>query len=241
MFTPEQALVFLHAAKEHRLGELFKVGAALSLGLRKGEVTGLRPEDIDLDARIVHARRSLQWLRLSDAKEGHWIDHPPKRGFFRDLPMTDAVHRALLCHMARRQGEAATAKNWIDSGYLFVSITGAPLPEKNESNEFYTLYDSLDEPRIRFHDCRHSCGSFLNAGRERLHHPEDLRPFAVEHHQSLHPYSDSSQQGRVGRVGTLVETTHKKPKDQPDAKPAQKPHGACKGDGSVVSVKNHKT
>jgi len=134
VFTAGQALVFLDAAKDHRLGALFPV--ALSLGLRKGEVTGLRPEDIDLDARVVHVRRSLQWLRLPDAKEGHWIDRPPKRGSFRDLPMTEAVYRSLASHMARRQGEAATTKNWIGSGYLFVSTTGAPLPEKNLSNQF---------------------------------------------------------------------------------------------------------
>ena len=219
VFTPEQALVFLDAAKEHRLGALFTV--ALSLGLRKGEVTGLRPEDIDLDGRVVHIRRSLQWVKLPDAKEGHWIDRPSKRGSFRDLPMTEGVYRSLVSHIARRQEEAATIKGWNDSGHLFVSATGAPLHEKNVSNEFYALCDSVKVPRIRFHDCRHSCGSFLNA--------QGASAFTI---QKILGHSQLSTTNRythipmvvskaaLDGVDTLVEATRKKPEDQPDARPA---------------------
>lgn len=225
VFTPEQALVFLDAAKDHRLGALFTV--ALSLGLRKGEASGLKPEDIDLDGRVVHIRRSLQWVRMPDAKEGHWIDRPPKRGSFRDLPMTEAVYRSLVSQMARRQGEAATTRGWIDSGYLFVSVTGAPLHEKNISNEFYALCDSVNVPRIRFHDCRHSCGSFLNA--------QGASAFTI---QKILGHSQLSTTNRythiplvvskaaLDGVDTLVEATRKKPEDQPDAKPAPTPQEA---------------
>jgi integrase len=219
VFTPEQAMVFLDAAKDHRLGALFTV--ALSLGLRKGEVTGLRPEDIDLDARVVHVRRSLQWVRMPDAKEGLWIDRPPKRGSFRDLPRTEAVYRSLVSHMARRQGEAATTKGWHDSQYLFVSITGAPLHEKNVSNEFYALCDSVKVPRIRFHDCRHSCGWFLNA--------EGASAFTIQKilvHSQLSTTNCYTHiplvvsKAALDGVDTLVEATRKRPTDQPDAKPA---------------------
>ncbi|MFB3826472.1 MAG: tyrosine recombinase XerC [Bryobacteraceae bacterium] len=160
-FTAEQALRFLDAAKDDRLGALFTV--ALSLGLRKGEGTGLKPEDVDLDQRVVHVRRSLQWVKLPDEKEGRWIERPPKRNSYRDLPMTETVYRAIVHHITRREQEAAATKGWKDSGYLFTSVTGAPLHERNVSEAFHALCDRAKVPRIRFHDTRHSCGTLLNA------------------------------------------------------------------------------
>ena len=50
----------------------------------------------------------------------------------------------------------------IDSGYLFVSTTGAPLHERNVSEAFHLLCDQAKVPRIRFHDTRHCCGTLLH-------------------------------------------------------------------------------
>ena len=45
-FTPHEARRFLEAIAGHRLEALFSV--ALSLGLRQGEILGLRWSDVDL-------------------------------------------------------------------------------------------------------------------------------------------------------------------------------------------------
>jgi integrase len=57
-FTADEGLRFLQAAEGDRLGAMFTI--MLSLGLREGEATGLKAEDIELDNRILHVRRSLQ-------------------------------------------------------------------------------------------------------------------------------------------------------------------------------------
>lgn len=54
-------------------------------------------------------------------------------------------------------------KNWKDSGYLFTSVLGAPLHERNVSVMFHALCDRAKVPSIRFHDTRHSCGTLLHA------------------------------------------------------------------------------
>ncbi len=41
--------------------------------------------------------------------------------------MTETVYRTIVHHIARHEQEAATTKGWKDSGYLFTSVTGAPL------------------------------------------------------------------------------------------------------------------
>lgn len=217
-FTAEQGLRFLDSARDDRLGALFII--ALSLGLRKGEGLGLKPEDLDLENRIVHVRRSLQWVKLPGQKEGRWIERPPKRKSYRDLPMTETVYRAVVHHMARREREAATTKGWKDSGYLFTSTSGAPLHERNVSEAFYAVCDTAQVPRIRFHNTRHSCGTLL--------HAQGATTFTI---QTVLGHSQLSTTKRYTHVPievaktaldgmeSLMEGTRKKAEEQPAPKP----------------------
>jgi integrase len=165
VFNAEQGKRFLKAAEGERLGALFVI--ALSLGLRKGEVTGLREEDIDLEGRIIEVRRQLQWIKLPGEEEGKWIERVPKKSSQRTLPITETIYRFVIRHIAQRAGES-----WNDSGYLFVSPTGAPLHERNLSEAFHLACDHADVPRIRFHDTRHSCGTLL--------HVQGADPFIIQ-------------------------------------------------------------
>ena len=103
-------------------------------------------------------------VKLPGEDEGHWIEREPKRGSARPLPLTETVYRALVRHMALRNAEAATRKGWSGSGYVFVSVTGAPLHERNVSEAFHAICDSAKVPRLRFHDTRHTCGTLLHVG-----------------------------------------------------------------------------
>lgn len=57
MWEQPEAIMFLEAAKAHRLGPLFKF--AISTGLRRGEVCGLKWEDIDIVKGALTVRRNL--------------------------------------------------------------------------------------------------------------------------------------------------------------------------------------
>ena len=57
-FDPEQARTLLTHCANHRLGALFTV--AMALGLRLGEASGLRREDVDLNAGTLSVRQSLE-------------------------------------------------------------------------------------------------------------------------------------------------------------------------------------
>ncbi len=59
--TAVEARTFLAAASGHRLHALFEL--ALRTGLRKGELLGLRWEDLDLDNGTASIRRTLQRTR----------------------------------------------------------------------------------------------------------------------------------------------------------------------------------
>jgi integrase len=171
VFNGEQGKRFLAAAENERLGALFVI--ALSLGLRKGEVTGLREQDIDLVGRTLGVRRQLQWIKLPGEAKGQWVERPPKKGSQRTLPITETIYRFVVRHITQRRAETFAAGDaWKDSGYLFVSTTGAPLHERNITQAFHLTCDRANVPRIRFHDTRHSCGTLL--------HVQGADPFIIQ-------------------------------------------------------------
>ena len=68
VFNQEEAIRFLSAIKGHRLEALFTVG--LSLGLREGEILGLRWEDVDLEAGRITVNYTQQRVKNLEPEGG---------------------------------------------------------------------------------------------------------------------------------------------------------------------------
>ncbi|HEY3228826.1 MAG TPA: site-specific integrase, partial [Roseiflexaceae bacterium] len=116
-----QARALLDAVAEHRLEPLYRV--ALSLGLRRGEVLGLRWEDIDLQRATLRVTGSLQRLRgklerttTKTAASMRAIDLPPV------LLASLQRHR-----VAQEQERQAANGRWRESGLVFTTTRGTPI------------------------------------------------------------------------------------------------------------------
>jgi len=59
-WSPEEAGAFLTSMREHRLYSLFAVGVAV--GLRRGELLGLRWSDVDFDEGTIRVQNTVQRL-----------------------------------------------------------------------------------------------------------------------------------------------------------------------------------
>lgn len=115
---------------KHQIAWLLAIG----MGLRRGEICGLRWSDVDLRARIIHVHN--QRVRLAD---GRLVDQPPKSDAgTRDLPIPKPIYEVF-----RRTYQ------WGD-GYV-VPITPSALDAAHR-----TLLRRLDLPYIRLHDLRHT-------------------------------------------------------------------------------------
>lgn len=114
----------------HQIAWLLAVG----MGLRRGEICGLRWSDIDLRARVLHVRNQRQ--RLDD---GRMIDAAPKsRAGTRKLPIPRMIYDVL-----RRNYQ------WGD-GYV------EPITPSGLDAAHRRLLRRLDLPYIRLHDLRHT-------------------------------------------------------------------------------------
>jgi integrase len=156
--STEEARRFLAMSADHRLHALFAVGVAL--GLRKGELLALRWDDVDLEGGVVHVRQNVQRL-----PETGLVFGPPKSNKSRrTIPLPAASAKVLRTHRANQAAEAlALGPAWVDSGLVFTSAVGTVIEPRNLNRFFDELIAKAGVRRIRFHDLRHTCASFLLA------------------------------------------------------------------------------
>ncbi|MHC3459239.1 tyrosine-type recombinase/integrase [Streptomyces flavovirens] len=154
--TADEARHLLTAARGHRLRALFEL--ALHTGLRKGELLGLRWEDLDLDAGTAAIRRTLQ--RTS---AGGLTTLPTKtRASERRIALpTRCVHSLKLHHEQQQRERAAAGTTWRHDGHVFTTVQGRPIDPTNLTRAFLTLLRKAGLRRIRFHDLRHSTATLL--------------------------------------------------------------------------------
>ncbi len=129
---------------------------AVTAGLRRGELQGLRWEDVELESATLQVRRTL-----SEPKGGY-VFEAPKSGKGRNIRLTQRAVTALREHR-RRQPEERMEHGalWQDHGLVFASGIGTPLLGGNLNRSFKATLRRAGLPEIRFHDLRHSCATLL--------------------------------------------------------------------------------
>jgi integrase len=154
-WSPTEALAFLQAAAADPLGPAFVL--LVLYGMRRGEVLGLRWEDIDSEAGLVRVRQQIQRI------QGQLHIGPVKtRAGSRDLPLIGLAKDALA---ARRQVQdadrASLGRCWIDTGLVFTTRTGRPIEPRNLVRSFARICQANKIRRIRVHALRHTTASLL--------------------------------------------------------------------------------
>lgn len=156
VLSHEQGQDLLTVVAGHRYEALYHV--ALLLGLRKGEILGLRWQDIDFAAHTLRVIQTIQRVGGTIV-----IARPKTSSGVRVLPMPNKVERALAMHAERQAEERQLREDWEDHGLVFPSKRGTPLEPRSLVRHFKAALEQADLPEIRFHDLRHSCATMLIA------------------------------------------------------------------------------
>ena len=148
---------FLLAAREAGIHEETFYTLAIETGMRKGEICGLKWEDVDLVARRLAVKRTL--LRASPEP----ILGPPKAGRSRAVAISPQTSGLLKRHRIKQNElKLSLGDGYIDQDFVFAKEDGGPLQINNfAQRSFARLIEKAEVPKIRFHDLRHTCATLL--------------------------------------------------------------------------------
>ena len=217
----EQVKSFLTAASETKhFAAYFLV---LNTGLRRGELLGLRWQDIDLKNGYISINQSL--VRAGGKLT---FQEPKTKLSKRTVGISREVIEALKFHRKRQQDEMADAdKSWVNNGLVFCNEIGQPLCPRGFTRHFTRMINrhnkkveeegnakGLSEaaikkgkiPEINFHALRHTFATLcLQQGTD----PRTIQE-ALGHHKvafTLDVYSgvtDRMKQDATEKIGSLL-------------------------------------
>jgi integrase len=152
-----EVAAFLAAADGDRLAPAFLL--ALITGLRRGELLGLRWQDLDLDAG------TLQVEQTAGVVGSQMILSKPKTaGSRRRLYIGPAVTETLRAHQARQEAEARAASEWEGQDLVFTTGTGGLIHARNFARSLTRIAKRAGVPDIGPHGLRHT---YTSLARER--------------------------------------------------------------------------
>ncbi|MFE9013773.1 tyrosine-type recombinase/integrase [Streptomyces cyaneofuscatus] len=155
-WTLGETLDFLAASRKDPLYAAFVL--AIAMGLRRGEIVGLRWVDVDLDKRVLYVRQQTQRRR------GVLYDDDPKGRRRRAVPLPAMCIAPLRWHRMRQVDVKKRAgESWEERGYVFATRTGRPVEPRNIYRSFTRVAESAGLRVIRLHDARHGCATLLTA------------------------------------------------------------------------------
>ena len=135
----EQLQSFLREAKDSGVFELYYL--ELATGLRRGELLGLKWEDIDLEHGDLRVRRQIARIN------GKVVEAPLKtKNAYRTLPLAEDTI-SILKEQKKKVG---------NSPWVFPSATGGPISPDSVLHMLHRVLKRAGLPQVRFHDLRHT-------------------------------------------------------------------------------------
>ncbi|MBI2304032.1 MAG: site-specific integrase [Chloroflexi bacterium] len=155
VWSHQELTAFLEGSEGHPLHPLWIT--AIATGCRLGELTGLKWEDIDLEARSLTVRRNLQRIR------GQWMEGPPKtRAGERTITLPPEAVIALKRQKAKQaELRLRAGPDWQDTGRVFTGRLGQPLNPAMAEHGLREQCEKLGLPHLTPHGMRHLHASLL--------------------------------------------------------------------------------
>ena len=134
----EQLQAFLEEARATGVYEMYYI--ELATGLRRGELLGLKWQDIDWKNGIIKVRRQVARV------DGKIVEAPLKtKNSYRAVTISQQAIEVL------KQQKAKT-----NDQYVFPSPNGGPISPDSVNNMLKRVLERAGIPKVRFHDLRHT-------------------------------------------------------------------------------------
>ena len=142
--TTVQLASFFQEARESGVFELYYL--ELATGLRRGELLGLKWEDVDLERGDLRVRRQVSRIN------GEVVEAPRKtKNAYRTLPLAEDTVGVL-----KEQRKEVGNSPWV-----FPSPNGGPISPDSVLHMLHRVLKRAGLPKVRFHDLRHTFATLV--------------------------------------------------------------------------------
>lgn len=180
----------------------------LYTGLRKGEVMGLKWENIDFEKKELHVKGSLCRVVIERNLEGksiygYKILEPKTTKSKRTIPLLPHAIEALEIQRKRQEQDKENyALIYQDEGFVFTRKDGRYLEQRGFMDNYHSFMKSYGVTDVRFHDLRHTFASLLlEAGESPKIIQELLGHSTIT--TTMDIYAHTTNAGKVKAIGKL--------------------------------------
>lgn len=159
--SAEQAHRLLVAARGHHLEALFTL--ALATGMRRGELMGLKWQDINFALGTLQVRRILTRVPSKMPGKGYVEAEPKTQRSRRSIVIAPFALEALKRHyQSQVEAKKKVGVSWQEHDFVFCTSIGTHLnPTRDMLDQLKMLLKKAGLPDVRFHDLRHSAATLL--------------------------------------------------------------------------------
>lgn len=161
--TLEQIKKLLQVARGHPYEALYVL--ALATGMRRGELLGLKWQDINFTTGVLQVQRILSRVPRTmrgESSETYEEAEPKTQKSRRSVTIAAFAREALKHHRERQLEAKAQAGNvWQEHDYVFCTSLGTHLLPNDVLEQLKIVLKKAGLPAIRFHDLRHSAATLL--------------------------------------------------------------------------------
>ncbi len=158
VWSPDELRAFLVAIKDHPLAPAYVLAA--STGMRRGEVLGLRWDDVDLDLRTIAIRQTVISVNYEVLRS-----EPKTARGRRTISIDEATAAILRYHHAVAKRAGGIHEHPLFGRLVFARPDGSPIHPDFFSQTFDRTVAKQKLRKVRLHDLRHSYATLaLRAG-----------------------------------------------------------------------------
>ncbi|TFB14161.1 site-specific integrase [Filobacillus milosensis] len=126
-------------------------------GMRRGEVLGLKWEDVDLTKGKISIKRSLSFVK----GKGLIFKAPKTAKSKRQISISDYLISLLKKQKYKQERQIKKDSSYNENNLVVCSEIGKPVDPSNLLRQFSRLIKKAELPKISFHDLRHTHATIL--------------------------------------------------------------------------------
>ncbi|MGG3962181.1 tyrosine-type recombinase/integrase [Geobacillus stearothermophilus] len=131
---------------------------AIFTGMRRGEVLGLKWDDVDFENKKIRIKRSLCFV----SGKGLIFKEPKTKKSKRQISISQHVVNVLKKHKQKQEFQKEKlGTQYQDNNLIVCTDDGKPLDPRSLLRQFYRLIEEASVPRISFHDLWHTHATIL--------------------------------------------------------------------------------